>query len=490
MNFVPVVYLFGWLLATFSAFILIPIAIAFSFNETRALTAFIVSGAAMAFLGGILILSLWGRVSTISRGQSLVLITSIWFVLPVFAGLPLILSGHAPNWTSAFFEGASGLTTTGASYFRNISELPNAIIAWRSLLQWIGGLLTLLSLVYIYGSSQVKSFQDINLRLSGNSRKSATWFSEAAIKAVLPIYAALTTSCFVLLLITGIPAFEGFCIAMSTVSSGGFMPRNGTMQSYGSIAALPVLTIFMFLSAVSVFWVQYLFSTKKFQRDRQREPLWIAGVGGALAIVLAFQLMATEATPGPGATLYALVYGMGTAMSLISTTGFPFTDRLADSVPYIALLALCFVGGGRLSTAGGIKFHRVGAMFHHSGQELYRLIYPHGITSKEISSSGRGNDPMRTIWVNFAIILIILGASAMILSLAGLSLSSALLATVSAMSNIGPAYEFIAVPGDTLRATYNELETFAQMTLAFVMIFGRIEILAVLSLINFAYWQN
>jgi len=490
MNYVPVVYLFGWLLAIMSAITLIPAAIALNYDETRAFTSFMVGGAAMAFLGGILILSLWGRVSFVTRSQSLILLTSIWLVMPFFASIPLILSGYASNWTTAYFEAASGLTTTGATIFDNISELPKSIIAWRSILQWLGGLLTLLGLVFLYGSSQEKSFQDINVRLRGRSSRGGGWFSETAFRAVLPIYAALSTSCFVLLIITGIPAFDAFCISMSTVSTGGFMPRDGSMQTYGSIIALPVMAIFMYLGAVSVFWVRHIFSPRKMEKDRQREPGWIASVIVGLALLMAYQLIVLEPIPGPVASINALIYGLATATSLISTTGFVFTERLADAVPYIALLAICFVGGGRMSTAGGLKFNRLGAMLLHNGQELHRLIYPHGITSKTIATSQRGNDPMRTIWVNFAIILIIMTASTSILSLAGLSLSSALLATVSALSNIGPAYELISVPGDAMRATYSELETFAQMNLAFVMIFGRIQILAILSLINFSYWQN
>ena len=81
-------------------------------------------------------------------------------------------------------------------------------------------------------------------------------------------------------------------------------------------------------------------------------------------------------------------------------------------------------------------------------------------------------------------------AATIILSLAGLSFSASLLAAVSALSNIGPAYEYIAVTGDVAHAPYSELENFAQITLAYVMIAGRLEILALLSLINFAYWQN
>ena len=490
MSYVPVVYLFGWLLAIMSGFTLIPAAIALNFNETRAFTSFVLGGTSMAFFGGLLILGLWGRVTSISRSQSLILLTSVWLFIPAFASIPLYFSGHTDNWISAFFETVSGFTTTGATIFENVSELPNSVLAWRALLQWLGGLLTLLGLAFLYGTSQVRSFQDTSVSLRGKSRTGGAWFSNAAFKAVLPLYLIFTALCFTLLVFTGIPTFDAFCIAMSTVSSGCFMPTNGTIQSYGTVSALPVLIVFMYFSAVSVFWVRRLFSTRKFERDRQREPLWVLSAIVIISLPLIFQLAIKDPEPEAFAFLSDILFGLAAATSLVTTTGFMVTDQLADAFPYIILLSVCFVGGGRMSTAGGLKFHRMGAMLHHSGQELRRLIYPHGIVSEAISSFQRGKDPMRTIWVNFALVLLIMTASTTVLSLAGLSLSSALLATVSSMSNIGPAYNFIAVPGDSLAATYGELETFAQMNLTFVMIAGRIEILALLSLINFAYWQN
>ena len=490
MRFVPVIYIFGWLLAILSAFTLIPAAIALNFSESKALTAFVVSGFAMAFLGGVVILSLRGRVDVISRGQSLMLFGIFWIFMPGFACMPIFMSGSAETWTRAFFETVSGLTTTGATIFPDMTELPRSILAWRSLLQWLGGLLTLLGLAFFYGSARQKSFQDTNLRLGRGTRSGGNWFSVAAMNVILPLYCSLTAICFTLLVVTGIPAFDAFCIAMSTVSTGGFMPINGTLQTYGAILALPVMIIFMYFGAVSVFWVGRLFFMEKRDVDLQREPWWIAAFILALGFLCAFQLITSAPISGPINVLQSSLYGLATATSLITTSGFVFTERLADAVPLIVLLAICFVGGGRMSTAGGLKFHRMGAMLHHSEQELHRLIYPHSILSDDISTKHVGGDAMRTIWVNFSIILMVMAMSVAVLSTAGLSLQAALLASISALSNIGPAYDLLAVTGDVTRPPFGELETFAQITLSFVMIAGRIEILALLSLFNFAYWQN
>lgn len=490
MRYVPVAYLFGWILAILSAITLIPAAIAFNYGESRAFTAFLIGGAAMAFLGGVIILALRGRVTVVSRSEAFILLTTTWVVLPVIASLPLQLSGHVPDFTAAFFETVSGLTTTGATIFPDLSELPHAILAWRGLLQWLGGLLTLLGLAFFYGAVGRNSHLDTNVHLRRKSHGRSGWLSATAFNVIVPLYSALTAFCFILLLLSGLPTFDAFCIAMSTLSTGGFMPRNGTIQSYGSVAAIPVLTIFMYLGAVSVFWVHNLLSYPRNTKDRQREPWWIASVIGVLTLALTAYLVTTELQTGPSSILLSLLFGLATAASLVTTTGFFVTDSLMDAVPYVALLTICFVGGGRMSTAGGLKFHRLGAMLHHSGQELRRLIYPHGIVSEDVGSRYQTGDVMRTVWVNFALILIIMTGATIILSLAGLSFSASLLAAVSALSNIGPAYEYIAVTGDVAHAPYSELENFAQITLAYVMIAGRLEILALLSLINFAYWQN
>ncbi len=490
MRYVPVAYLFGWNLAILSVFTLIPIAIALNYDETRAFTAFLIGGAAMAFLGGILILALRGRVRSVSTGETFILLTATWVVLPVIASIPLHLSGHTPDFTAAFFETVSGLTTTGATIFPDVSDLPHAIIAWRSLLQWLGGLLTLLGLAFFYGAEGRSSHLDTMVNLSRKPKGNSGWLTATAFSKIAPLYGALTAICFVLLLLCGLPTFEAFCITMSTISTGGFMPRNASIESYGSLAAIPVLTIFMYLGAVSVFWVGNLFSRSKNYRDRQREPWWIASVILVLTLALAAVLISTAHQTGPTSILSTILVSLATATSLITTTGYFFSESFADTLPYVALLMICFVGGGRMSTAGGLKFHRLGAMLHHSGQELHRLVYPHGIVSEDVGSRSQSGDVMRTIWVNFSILLIIMTAATIILSLAGLSFSSSLLAAISALSNIGPAYQYVAIPGDAAHAPFAELETFARMTLIGVMIAGRLEILALLSLINFTYWQS
>ena len=58
----------------------------------------------------------------------------------VFGALPFHFAGVTPSYIDAIFETMSGFTTTGASIFKDVEILPNSLLFWRALTQWLGGM--------------------------------------------------------------------------------------------------------------------------------------------------------------------------------------------------------------------------------------------------------------------------------------------------------------------------------------------------------------
>ena len=62
-----------------------------------------------------------------------------WVLISLFGCLPLVF-GKICGLADAFFEIASGYTTTGATVITDIDGLPQSIVFLRSATHWIGGM--------------------------------------------------------------------------------------------------------------------------------------------------------------------------------------------------------------------------------------------------------------------------------------------------------------------------------------------------------------
>lgn len=485
-----VVYVYGWLFACIAAAMVIPLCFALVLGENLSAQAFFVTASITGFLGVALIFALKGQNTTNTRRQSLFLLGTLWFILPVIAAFPFYLAQTPNDIVRAYFEAVSGFTTTGATIFVDLSEVPRSIIVWRAVLQWIGGLITLLTLVAILAPVIAADDADRSLHQVKQTLPAAHRQFIETLPTLLPIYGAITAACFISLIIARIPAFDAFCLSLSTVSTGGFMPRPGTISLYGSPAAELVLSLFMFLSAVSVLWVRQLIEFKWRHITESQEPIWIAGVIIFFGVVLGLQLIFSASDFELNALYQSITLGLATSASLISTTGFVVSERTGEIIPYMILLLLCLIGGGRLSTAGGLKFFRLFTMFKQANQELKKLVFPHGVTQAGFDTKSKSHSIIRSVWANFALVVMALWLLTACIAISGLPLSASLLASVSALSNIGPAYIFVPLPELVITQSYAAMPATAHVVLSFGMILGRIEILALLSLLNIAYWRS
>jgi len=177
-----------------------------------------------------------------------------------------------------------------------------------------------------------------------------------------------------------------------------------------------------------------------------------------------------------------------TAASLISTTGYETRNGGLALLPLPLVVMLVFVGGGSFSTAGGIKYYRFGAMLTQSYRDLMRLLYPHGIRPARFGSQPYDMQLMKAIWSHLVVIVVLLGVVALAVSGEATDYEGALLATVAAFSNIGPLYDTAWSAGLREWQLFADFGGFTKLILALTMILGRIEVLAVLGIVNGAIW--
>ena len=114
-----------------------------------------------------------------------------WLMVAGFAALPYVLIDIL-NPIDAYFEGMSGLTTTGVTSIKDISALPKCLIFWRSLTGWFGGIVSIVVFVAILPQFAGSSTYLFNSESSGNAKVGVLPRMKDSAYTLLLIYFVLT----------------------------------------------------------------------------------------------------------------------------------------------------------------------------------------------------------------------------------------------------------------------------------------------------------
>lgn len=457
--------------------------VGFGLGEDRVAQSFLAAALFTGFIAGGAFFASRRPIEKGGRLGKFAFVAFAWLVPPLFASLPLI--DVAGGFIPAVFEAVSGLTTTGATVFDRVEPLSRSIVLWRAELHWLGGFLTLALIVAVLapdGIGGIPTRESVFTRRAISGEGGRRW---VLIRDVLVGYVGATALVAIALTFADVEAFEAICIAMSALSTGGFMPIDGGLVTYGSPTVEIIVTIAMLIGATSILWHRMIAGLRWEALRDHRESYWLMGlfllVGAAFVISMMSNLGHSFG--------FALHRGLATGASLVSTTGMEIEAGGFRMLPIPVVLLVALVGGGAFSTAGGLRFFRVGGMLVESIKETRRLIYPHGVSLRPFGTQEFDVDTMKAIWSLFSATLALLAATAVAMTLAGVDFGGALAATVSAFSNIGGVYssnwaEASGWPG------YAELPAGAQILLACVMIVGRIEIIAIIIAVSLFVWRS
>jgi trk system potassium uptake protein TrkH len=476
------------ILATFAASLIPPMLVSATLSEGFASDYAVISGLVLFFAGGIY-LALHGRPLVIGRVASYALLLLAWILLPIIGSLPfLVITDMAP--VDALFEAVSGLTTTGASVVESVDALPRSLVLWRSETQWLGGFLALLSILLVIAPAGVGGLPESHIKLIEHGGRGSDIRIAQMIGGIAFIYCTASLACLILLVIGGTPLLDAVCLAFSTVSTGGFMPRDATLSAYNNHAVNLTLSVFMIVGATSVLWQRMLLQRRTQLLSSHRESYFVI-VGAIIAgVIMAIVTAIPTAGDAPPPLLDSLVSGLTSGISLVTTTGFETDLSPLSLLPLTLVSFIAFIGAGTFSTAGGIKMYRFGGMLVQSSRDLRRLVYPHGIRAAHFGSQPYDIQFMKAIWSAFFAAIIVVLTGTVILAADQPHFEGAWLAAVSAFSNIGPLYNPDWAREGTSWPDYARFANGSKYTLMGLMLLGRIEILAVFGLLNRYYWTR
>ncbi len=492
MSFTSVFHCLGWSVVLLAALMLLPALTALLDGDTALAWTFAASAVLSGFFGASFALATWRAAGNFGKREGFMFLVLIWLVLALFAAVPLHFSGLPGRPIDAFFEAMSGLTTTGATVFDGLENMPPAILLWRALLQWGGGLLTIVlavSLISQLGIGGMEAFQSALPRGEGASLPARML---QAAQDLFWIYVLLTLFGAVALWAAGMSAFDGLCHAFSAISTGGFSTRDGGIITFDDPIIELVLMAVMLLGAMNftLLWAAFNGRFRAFRENTEVFYLTLVITVAVFAVVVAFLI-----GEGQGDFVSRFRGTVFTAISALTTTGFtnalpqPGINARDDLVPVLApilIIGLVLVGGAAGSTTGGMRLMRVAVLFKQARRELLRLSHPHGIRVLRLGKQRIDNAAVWSVWSFFFLLILVLAAIALAMAFFGLAPEAAVAAAVVAVSNAGPFLHTVTPEAPA----YAEMRDGAKVVLVLGMLAGRVELLALLSLLNPAFWRR
>lgn len=473
----------GSMLVIESLFMMICALLSLYYHEEEGDAILACSGATL-FLG--IMFELFGRGGVhrrITKRESFLTVTLVWTILPLLGMFPFYFSGPNLSIHDAFFEAMSAFTTTGASVITHLDEMSAGLLLWRCLMQWMGGIgiiaFALLLLPMVGGSGlALYSCEVTGIGQDKFNPKIATMARQ-----LWGIYLLITLALFALLLFSPMGVFDAVCHALSTVSTGGNSTKQAGIAYWNSAYVEYILCIFMFIGGTNFTLIYFCMKGRWDKIANNEEFKWY------IVIILLFSVVIGCGLFISGKTVHieeAFRMALFHVVSFITSTGFSTSDFNHWGIPYIFLICLlvlfCACAG---STSGGFKIVRVVVLAKNAINEFKRQVHPNAVLPVRINGRVVPIDVVTKVLAFVFLYLMILGVSFLILSVLGLNFEESVGASLSCLSNVGPALGSLGPSGD-----FSEVPLACKWYLSFLMLIGRLELFTVLSVFMPAFWKK
>ncbi len=476
----PAVLSLGWLILAVAAAEALMAGVGWASNDGAG-QAFAIGAAITAVIGGCAVLSTKGRQFEFSFRDAVILTVSAWFVLPLFAALPLLIDPIGLHFIDALFEMVSAVTTTGSTVLVGLDHMPASLLLWRSTMQWLGGFGIIGLALVVLPFLKIGGMQLFKMESSEAGEKYLPRIRSLA-RAVAQIYLVISASCFAAYLLLGMTPFDALNHAFTTVSTGGFSTHDASFGYFERPLLRWVAVIFMIAGAVP--FLAYLRIGRRGSLRQRVEPqiiVMLVAMGVASLVVMLWLVLT-----GREGFAEAATDSVFNVVSVITTTGFASADYSQwGTFAVMVFFLLMFLGGSTGSTAGGIKILRYQILLATLFQHVRQTIYPHIVQPVRYGGRAVGNDQIVSVGVFVFLYVATFSLVAAILAITGLDTITAFSGAAQALGNVGPGLGPIIGPA----GNFASLDGFQKLVLAFGMILGRLEILSVLVLLMPSFYR-
>ncbi len=481
MNYRTIAKLLGLLLIGTAIFMATSIIPAVILEDSRSLISFILSVAVTGIAGGALYFAGRNETGPIHAREAVAVVTLGWLTVSLFGGIPYMIDGTFSNPADAFFESASGFTTTGSSVITNIEASSKSILYWRSLTQWLGGMGIIVLFIAILPQLGVGARHLFKSEVPGPITEGLKPKLKHTSAALWKIYIGITAALFVSLMLAGMDFFDSVCHSLTCMATGGFSTMNMSIAYYDSVAIDIIFTIFMLFAGVN-FGLYYVLTKGRFREFFTNVEFKVYCAINIVSILL----ITIAILERHSSFLTALRYASFQTLSVSTTTGFA-TDNfdLYPSFAKILMVVLMFIGGSAGSTAGGIKVSRIIIVLKAAYNEIYKAFHPHAVFAVKVGRQVIEESVIRSVLVFFGVFIISFVVGTLAMAAMGLDMATAATSVVATLANIGPGLAKVGAIEN-----YAFVPWSGKILLSFLMILGRLELFTVLVLFIPDFWKR
>jgi trk system potassium uptake protein TrkH len=406
-----------------------------------------------------------------------------WIAVVLAGSLPFIATGTAATIPAGIFESVSGFTTTGATVFPVIEELPRSILLWRSITHWLGGMGIIVLGVAILPLLGMGGAQLFRAEAPGIPSERLRPRIASTARSLWVVYGALTGTLAVIYLLLGMNLFDAANHAMSCLATGGFSTKTSSIRDFSP--GIQWVTILFMILAGTNFTLHFRFAMGKWMSPfKDEEWRWYIGVMAFcwFAVVVSLVTAGDELLTGE-----LIRRAMFNVTAINTTTGFATADFAAwPTLAQVLLLGLMFKGAMGGSTGGGLKTVRAGVVLKHVAGEIRKVLHPQAVVVTKLGGRPIRPEVLHNVLAFLALYMLTHAVGTLILaSLGPYDIVTALSASLAALSSIGPGL------GDVGPVShYGIMSPLAHIVLSVLMLLGRLEFYTLLVLIAPGTWMR
>ena len=459
---------------------IIPIIIQIIYAEID--SSFIGAGIITIIFGVLFFLSNLDNDKKLNLHQAFLLTALSWISIAIFGSLPFIFSNLELSVTDAFFESMSGITTTGSTIITNLDGSPKAVLFWRAILQWLGGIGIIVMAITLMPTMNVGGMKLFKISSNEASEKILPKSKEVALRLFL-IYLGLTFICSIFYKIFGMSYFDSLTHSMTTIATGGFSNYNESIGYFKSASIEITAIIFIILGSIPfISYIKFLNGNRKiFTSDTQIRTFIKITI---ISIAILFSYLAIKNENIFETSLRSVSFNV---VSILTGTGY-VTQEFDNwgNFPLIFFLILMFIGGCAGSTTCGIKIFRVQILYLFFINQLKKIIYPRGIFIIKYEGNNIDDKFMSSVISFIYLYIIIFFFITALLSVSGLDFVTSISAAATSISNVGPGLGNIIGPN----GNFSQIPDISKWILSIGMILGRLELFAILVLFLPSFWRK
>lgn len=483
INLPQVARVIGWLLMIEGLFLLLPLVTALIYGEDN-WDLFAIAAAAAAGVGALMTFCIRPRYRDMGKREGFLLTSLVWVVFSAFGMIPFVIGDNSLSIADGYFEAMSGFTTTGASVIESPDGLPHSILMWRGEMNWIGGMgIILFTLAVLPMLNHSGGMQMFNAEVTGITHDKIRPRVSQTAKELWMVYIVLTTILVLLLWIGPMDFFDSLCHAFSTISTGGFSTRTGSIGDWSSVYTDVVITVFMFLGGVN-FALLYRAAHGEW-RNLWRNDVFVTFLKIIVLYYVVFVVVIVtrgECTSWKSVTidpLFLIISGMTSTGYTVGN--FERWGTFALSMVFFMM----FFGACAGSTSGGAKIDRLLYLNKNLRNEIYRCVHPNSILTVRVNGLVMGREVVSKVIAFLCLYVLTIAVGGAVLTAVGLPLVDAFFSTFSCISNVGLGAGVTGYGGG-----YDLVPPLGKWILSLIMLIGRLEVFTVLILFSPGFWRK